>query len=51
MLPVGSRPAAASVAGNYSDHDEAIFDATRPLVFNTIPDLGVARPHFSTMRQ
>jgi len=30
----------------YSDHDEAIFDATRPLVFNAIPDLGSARPHF-----
>ena len=30
----------------YSDHDEAIFDATRPLVFNAIPDLGAARPDF-----
>jgi hypothetical protein len=30
----------------YSDHDEAIFDATRPLVFNAIPDLGIARPDF-----
>ena len=30
----------------YSDHDEAIFDATRPLVFNAIPDLGTARPDF-----
>jgi hypothetical protein len=30
----------------YSDHDEAIFDATRPLVFNAIPDLGSARPDF-----
>jgi hypothetical protein len=30
----------------YSDHDEAVFDATRPLVFNTIPDLGAARPDF-----
>lgn len=30
----------------YSDHDEAIFDATRPLVFNSIPDLGAARPDF-----
>ncbi|MGC2495929.1 hypothetical protein [Candidatus Binatus sp.] len=30
----------------YSDHDEAIFDATRPMVFNAIPDLGAARPDF-----
>ena len=30
----------------YSDYDEAIFDATRPLVFNAIPDLGTARPDF-----
>jgi hypothetical protein len=30
----------------YSDHDEAIFDATRPLIFNAIPDLGSARPDF-----
>ena len=30
----------------YSDHGEAIFDATRPLVFNAIPDLGTARPDF-----
>jgi hypothetical protein len=30
----------------YSDHDEAIFDATRPLVFNAITDLGTARPDF-----
>ena len=30
----------------YSDHDEAIFDATRPLVFNAISDLGTARPDF-----
>jgi hypothetical protein len=30
----------------YSDHDEAIFDATRPLMFNAIPDLGAARPDF-----
>jgi hypothetical protein len=30
----------------YSDHDEVIFDATRPLVFNAIPDLGTARPDF-----
>jgi hypothetical protein len=30
----------------YSDHDEAIFDATRPLIFNAIPDLGTARPDF-----
>jgi hypothetical protein len=30
----------------YSDHDEAIFDATRPLVFNAIPDLDTSRPDF-----
>jgi len=30
----------------YSDHDQAIFDATRPLVFNAIPELGAARPDF-----
>ena len=30
----------------YSDHDEAIFDATRPLVFNAIPDLGTTSPDF-----
>jgi hypothetical protein len=30
----------------FSDHDEAVFDATRPLVFNSIPDLGAARPDF-----
>ncbi len=30
----------------YSDHDEAIFDATRPMLFNAIPDLGAARPDF-----
>jgi hypothetical protein len=30
----------------YSDHDEAVFDATRPLVLNAIPDLGSARPDF-----
>ena len=30
----------------YSDHDEATFDATRPIVFNAIPDLGAARPDF-----
>jgi hypothetical protein len=30
----------------YSDHDEAIFDATRPLVFNAIPEVGTARPNF-----
>jgi hypothetical protein len=30
----------------YTDHDEAVFDATRPLVFNAIPDLGTARPDF-----
>src|SRR5271155_3804411 len=30
----------------YSDHEEAIFEATRPMVFNAIPDLGAARPDF-----
>ncbi len=30
----------------YSDWDEAIFDATRPLVFNAIPDLGATRLDF-----
>ena len=30
----------------YSDHDEAIFDATRPILFNAIPDLDAARPDF-----
>ena len=30
----------------YSDHDEAIFDAIRPMVFNAIPDLGAARLDF-----
>ena len=30
----------------YSDHDEAIFDATCPIVFNAIPDLGAARSDF-----
>jgi hypothetical protein len=30
----------------YSDHDETVFDATRPLVFNAIPDIGTARPDF-----
>ena len=30
----------------YSDHEEATFDATRPIVFNAIPDLGAARPDF-----
>jgi hypothetical protein len=30
----------------YTDHEEAVFDATRPLVFNAIPDLGAARPDF-----
>jgi hypothetical protein len=34
------------VAELYSDHDEATFDATRPMVFNAIPDLGAARPDF-----
>ena len=47
MLPIGSRPAAACGGRQlYSDHDEAIFDATRPLVFNAIPELGTARPDF-----
>ncbi|HVB81599.1 MAG TPA: hypothetical protein VNE82_16835 [Candidatus Binataceae bacterium] len=30
----------------YSDHDEAVFDATRPLMLNAIPDLGATRPDF-----
>ncbi len=30
----------------YSDYDEAVFDATRPLVLNAIPDLGMTRPDF-----
>ena len=30
----------------YSDYDEAVFDATRPLMFNAIPDLGATRPDF-----
>jgi len=30
----------------YSDHDQAVFDAIRPIVFNAIPDLGAARPDF-----
>jgi hypothetical protein len=30
----------------YSDHDESIFYATRPMVFNAIPDLSAARPDF-----
>lgn len=30
----------------YSDSDQAIFDAIRPLVLNAIPDLGCARPDF-----
>ncbi|HKM54074.1 MAG TPA: hypothetical protein VJY33_11750 [Isosphaeraceae bacterium] len=30
----------------YSDHDQAVFDAIRPMVFNAIPDLGTARPDF-----
>lgn len=30
----------------YSDYDEAVFDATRPLVFNAIPDLGASRSDF-----
>lgn len=34
----------------YSDYDAAVFDATRPLVFNSIPDLGAARPTRSTGR-
>jgi len=30
----------------YSDHDQAVFDAIRPMLFNAIPDLGAARPDF-----
>jgi hypothetical protein len=30
----------------YSDYEEATFDATRPLVFNAIPDLASTRPDF-----
>jgi len=30
----------------YSGHDEAVFDAIRPMVFNAIADLGAARPDF-----
>jgi hypothetical protein len=30
----------------YGDFDEAVFDATRPLVFNAIPDLGASRSDF-----
>jgi hypothetical protein len=30
----------------YTDHHESVFDATRPLVFNAIPDLGSTRPDF-----
>jgi hypothetical protein len=30
----------------YRDHDEAAFDAIRPLMFNAIPELGAARPDF-----
>ena len=30
----------------YSDHDEAIFDATCPIVFNAIPDLAATRQDF-----
>jgi hypothetical protein len=30
----------------YSDYDEAVFDATRPLILNAIPDLGATRPDF-----
>ena len=41
MLPAGSQLAEASAGAKlYSDYDEAIFDGTRPLVFNAIPDLG-----------
>jgi hypothetical protein len=44
---VARRPAAASAAGSfYSGHDEAMFDAIRPMVFNAIPDLGTARKDF-----
>ena len=47
MPPVGW-PTGGGFGGRelYSDHDEAVFDATRPLVFNAIPDLGAARPDF-----
>ena len=30
----------------FRSYDEAVFDATRPLVFNAIPDLGATRPDF-----
>ncbi len=30
----------------YSDHDQAVFDAIWPMVFNAIPDLGATRPDF-----
>ena len=52
MLSVVWRPAKATTwPVTLQRHDEAIFDAARPLVFKAIPDLGVARPHFSTVRQ
>jgi hypothetical protein len=31
----------------YSDHDEAIFDATRPLMLSAMPDLAPRGPTFS----
>jgi hypothetical protein len=47
MLPVASRPAVAFGGRQlYSDHDEAIFNATRPLVFNAISELGTAMRDF-----
>jgi hypothetical protein len=47
MLPVVSATG-GGLGGRQlcSDHDAAIFDATRPLVFNAIPDLGNVRPDF-----
>ena len=46
MLSVVWRPAKATWPVTLQRYDEAIFDATRPLVFNGIPDLGTARPDF-----
>ena len=48
MRPVAWPPAEALAGGTIqdSDYDEAVFDATRPLVFNAIPDLGATRPDF-----
>jgi putative DNA primase/helicase len=41
MLHAAWGPAAASAADTcIANHDEAVFDATRPLVFNAIPDFG-----------